>query len=135
MKPEQIDHINLVNWFHHEYPELADDFHHFANERQCSIQQGRTLKRMGVKKGVADFFLALPMTYRSGLWLELKVGKNKLSKEQSAFLHRKSERGYRALCVYGFDQAKDAILNYLTEYNAIRKVDELKNLYNGRPVC
>ena len=132
---EQIDHINLVNWFHHEFPELADDFHHFANERVCSAQQGRTLKRMGVKKGVADFFLAFPMTYRSGLWIELKVGKNELTTEQSYFLHRKSERGYASICVYGFEQGKEAILNYLTEYKAIRKVDDLKNLYNSKTNC
>ncbi len=26
-RPEQIDHINTVNWFKHHYPELEDDFH------------------------------------------------------------------------------------------------------------
>lgn len=113
MGPEQIDHINIVNWFNHNYPQFTDDFHHFANERRCSIQQGRILKRMGVKKGVADFFLALGCGPYHGLWIELKVGKNKLSPEQQAFISRKRERGYFATCAHGAEEAKAAILTYL----------------------
>lgn len=121
LQAEQIDHINLVNWFHHNYPELADDLHHFANERKCTAQQGRTLKRMGVKKGVADFFLALPLGLYAGLWIELKVGKGKLSVEQSEFLHRKSQRGYIAIAVWGFEAAKELIKTYLDGYGTINK--------------
>ena len=114
LTPEQIDHINLVNWFHHDFPDLADDFHHFANERRCSVQQGRLLKRMGVKKGVADFFLAIPSNGFHGLWIELKVGEGRLSKEQKDFILRKNLRGYHALAVWGAETAKMVILMYLT---------------------
>jgi hypothetical protein len=115
---EQIDHINIVNWFHHEYPDLADDFHHFANERRCTVIEGRKLKRMGVKKGVSDFFLAIPIqdkdgVFWSGLWIELKVGKGKLTTEQSAFIYRKLQRGYHAVAVWGEEAAKAVILTYL----------------------
>lgn len=113
---ERIDHINTVNWFNHNYPEFQDDFHHFANERRCSPQEGRILKRMGVKRGVADFFLALPLNGKAGLWIELKVGKNKPSKEQQAFLDRKAQRGYEAVCVYGTQAAREAIKDYLKDY-------------------
>jgi hypothetical protein len=113
---ERIDHINTVNWFKHHYPELDDDFHHFANERRCSPQEGHILKAMGVKRGVADFFLALPHNGKAGLWIELKVGKNKPSKEQQAFLDRKAQRGYEAICVWGTDAARQAIKNYLQDY-------------------
>jgi hypothetical protein len=113
LQPEQIEHINVVNWFNFQFPKLSDDFHHFANERRCSVQQGRTLKRMGVKKGVADFFLALPCGGYHGLWIELKVGKGKLSPEQIDFLDRKTSRGYMAVPVWGFDAAKEIINTYL----------------------
>ena len=116
LQPEQIDHINLVNWFNYQFKELSDDFHHFASERRCSIQEGRTLKRMGVKRGVADFFLAFPINGKSGLWIELKVGKNKPTQEQIDFLNRKSMRGYEALIVWGFEAAKEMILVYLRDY-------------------
>lgn len=113
LKPEQIDHINLINWFEYHYPCIAEDLHHFANERKCTVMEGRKLKRMGVKKGVADFFLAIPNNLYHGLWIELKVGKGKLSIEQSEFLFRKNQRGYLAIAVWGFEAAKEVILNYL----------------------
>jgi hypothetical protein len=128
LQPEQIEHINIVNWFNHNFPQFKDDFHHFANERRCSIQHGRILKRMGVKKGVADFFLAVPARGYAGLWIELKVGKGKLSTEQSEFLHRKNSMGYQAVAVWGFDAATEIIKSYLTK-------EHTENLFNGKPIC
>lgn len=117
---EQAEHINIVNWFNWEFPELEPDFHHFANERKCSVQTGRTLKRMGVKKGVADFFLAIPLNGKAGLWIELKVGKNKPTKEQMDFAERKKWRHYEFAFVWGFEAAKEMILTYLKPYLATR---------------
>ncbi len=116
LKPEEIDHINIVNWFHHEFPELGEDFHHFANERRCSPQEGMKLKRMGVKRGVLDFHLAISMNGFYGLWIELKVGNGKLSKEQIAFIERKTKRNYLALAVWGKEAAQLVILTYLRDY-------------------
>lgn len=115
MKPEQAEHINIVNWFNFHFPELIDDFHHFANERRCSVQEGRTLKRMGVKRGVPDFFLAIPLNGKAGLWLELKVGKNQPTKEQIAFAERKKLRDYEFAFVWGAEAAKDMICIYLKD--------------------
>jgi hypothetical protein len=114
---ELIEHINTVNWFKHHYPELDLDFHHFANERKCSVQTGRILKRMGVKRGVADFFLAFPQNGKAGLWIELKVGTNKPSKEQKEFLARKLQRGYECACVWGSEAAQEIIKIYLKNYS------------------
>jgi hypothetical protein len=142
VKPEEIDHINLVNWFDETYPELEPDFHHFANERflipkadGSHWQAGRKLKRMNVKKGVADFFLALPMNGNHGLWLELKVGNNKPSKEQAAFLARKTQRGYVAVAVWGFEAAKEIISFYLLDYTTFREQNEPKNLFSSKSIC
>ena len=135
LNPEQIDHINTVNWFNFQFPELEPDFHHFANERKCSIQTGRLLKRMNVKRGVFDFFLALPINGKSGLWIELKVGKNKPTKEQIEFGNRKLDRGYGVAIAWGFDSAKEIILSYLEDYITIRANNDTKKLFNGSPVC
>lgn len=123
MQPEKIEHINTVNWFNHHFPELSDDFHHFANERRCSVQEGRTLKRMGVKKGVADFFLAIPLNGKAGLWIELKAGKNKPTKEQLAFAERKVMRHYEFAFVWGREAAREVIKTYLKPLLA--KSDEI----------
>lgn len=137
LQPEQIEHINVVNWFNHNFPELADDFHHFANERRCSIQQGKLLKRMGVKKGVSDFFLALPVPENksSGLWIELKVGKNKPTKEQSDFLERKTTRGYQCALVWGAEAAKEIIMNYLKYYAFNKDNNKTNYMFNNKPIC
>lgn len=116
--PEQREHIAVVDWFNLQYPEFKDDFHHFANERKCSIQYGALLKRMGVKKGVSDFHLAVPRGAFHGLWLELKVGNGRLTKEQKEFIQRKISRGYAAQAVWGFTNAKETIVRYLNELSA-----------------
>lgn len=116
LKPEQIDHINLINWFGEKYPELEEDFHHFANERRCTFNEGRVLKRMGVKKGIPDFFLAISMHGKHGLWIELKVGKNKATKEQLLFANRKINNGYEVVFAWGLEAAKEIILIYLHNY-------------------
>ena len=113
---EQLEHINVVSWFHSQYPELADDLHHFANERKCTPWQGKVLQRMGVKKGVPDLFLAFPWGGRCGMWLELKVGKNKPTYEQRCFLERKAMNGYACGVAWGFYDAEKMIRMYLEGY-------------------
>lgn len=124
LQPEQSDHINVINWFNYNYPDYVDDFHHFANERKCSIMQGRTLKRMGVKKGVLDFYLAIPFNGKSGFWIELKVGKNKPTKEQLVFAERKLMRGYLVAFVWGFEEAKEIISIYMRNYLTFTAINE-----------
>ena len=113
LRPEEIDHINTVNWFNEHFPEYEEDLHHFANERKCTVMEGRKLKRMGVKAGVLDFHLAVPCGGYHGLWIELKVGKGRLSKEQVRFIKRKLERGYLAIAVWGHKAAQHVFINYL----------------------
>jgi hypothetical protein len=135
LKPEQQLQINIVNWFNFQFPELEPDFHHFANERKCSWQEGRTLKRMGVKRGVADLFLAYPTDDYAGLWIELKVGRNQVSKEQREFGDRKMSRGYQFFIVRSLDEAKGILLHYLCDYLEYRVKNVSNSLYNPEPSC
>lgn len=121
LKKEQVTQINLINWFKYNFPELEKDIHHFANERKCSFNEGRILKRMGVERGVLDIFLAIPENGYHGLWVELKEGKGQLTHEQIQFIERKNQRGYFAIAVWGFEAAKKVILDYLRNYICIRK--------------
>jgi hypothetical protein len=115
LKEEQAIQINLINWFKEEYPQLSDDIHHFANERKCSYQEGRKLKKMGVTKGVSDIFLGIPTELFYGLWIELKTEKGKLTDEQIKFINKKNERGYFAIAVWGLEAAKEVIRTYLRD--------------------
>ena len=116
LKQEQILQINLINWFKHEWPELSEDIHHFANERKCTIQQGKILKRMGVTKGVSDIFLAISLNGYHGLWIELKINNGKVTNEQMEFIKRKNQRGYFAVAVWGLEATKEVIKCYLKDY-------------------
>jgi|SRR5580692_10985041 hypothetical protein len=113
LKPEQNLQIQVHQWFVLQYPMHKQEFHHFANERKCSKLYGYFLGLMGVKPGVADIFIDVPSNGYRGLWMELKVDKNRPTSAQNQFLSRKREIGYATLCVVGFDAAKAFIEGYL----------------------
>lgn len=125
LKNEQTDQINLFQWIGNYHPEIASDIYHFANERKCSIQYGALLKRLGVRKGVADIFLAIPKHQKSGLWIELKAGSNRPSKEQVQFLDRQVKNNYAAACCWGFYAAKAVILHYLSNCKECNQFDSV----------
>lgn len=77
------------------------------------VREAVNLKRQGVKKGVSDIFIPIPTPRYHGMFLELKVGKNKPSKEQLAFLKFVSSVGYCGVVCYGFEEAVNTIQNYL----------------------
>lgn len=71
------------------------------------------LARRGGKGGVPDLFLPVARCGFHGLWIELKVGKNKPSKNQLWWLNELAGQGYKAVVCYGWESAKDEILRYL----------------------
>jgi hypothetical protein len=74
---------------------------------------GAMLKREGVKPGVPDIFLPLPVGNYHGLFIELKTAKGSPSPEQREWLMRLSNRGYAAVLCRGFDEAIDTISRYV----------------------
>ncbi len=71
------------------------------------------LKQQGVKAGVPDICLAYPAGVYHGLYIELKVGKNKPSDNQKEWIRNLRAAGYMAVVCYGFEQAKETIEKYL----------------------
>lgn len=80
------------------------------------------MKEEGVKKGVPDVFLPVPMTYtnegqvtdmKAGLWIEMKAGKNKTSPEQDWWIENLEEMGYRVEVCYSSGEAIHIIEEYL----------------------
>ena len=70
-------------------------------------------KKQGVKSGVSDIFLPLPRGGYHGLFIELKVGKNKPTRNQLDFLSDMEKEGYQCKVCYGSDEAIANILNYI----------------------
>jgi hypothetical protein len=71
------------------------------------------LKAEGVKPGVPDICLPWPAGGYHGLYIEMKVGRNKPTPEQNACLEWLNEAGYLALVANGCDEAKRILVDYL----------------------
>ncbi|HYH16132.1 MAG TPA: hypothetical protein VD794_12975 [Flavisolibacter sp.] len=98
--------------------------HAIHNQGHGDKIRGGKAKAEGVKAGVSDVFLPVPMfgqnqptqirpVLKCGLYLELKVGKNSVSEIQYEFITDMRDAGYEACWVVGWENARDKILEYL----------------------
>lgn len=72
-------------------------------------------KRSGVKSGIPDICVPLPSGSYHGLYIELKRRKgSRISDNQIYWLAYLREKGYYAEIAYGFDEAKEMVLHYLS---------------------
>jgi hypothetical protein len=76
------------------------------------------LKAEGVRAGVSDYFLAVPLGLKHGLFLELKAGgpgikKGRPTKEQIEFGNQVEARLYDFRVAYGTNEAIEAVAQYL----------------------
>ncbi|GKW34904.1 hypothetical protein PEC730217_36840 [Pectobacterium carotovorum subsp. carotovorum] len=92
---------------------IGDYLLHIPNEGKRGPKAARDAKRLGLRTGVPDLFLALPRGGYAGLWIEMKARGGKLSVQQEVWLNRLEDVGYRAVCCFGIDQAVENIANYL----------------------
>lgn len=73
------------------------------------------LKKEGLQSGVPDICLPAALGGAFGLYIEMKWGANKLQESQKAYRDYLILAGYRHEVCYGFEAAKEAILNYLKQ--------------------
>lgn len=97
-----------------KYPELKL-LHHIPNGGIRDIRTATNLKREGVKRGVPDICLPVSRGKYHGLYIEMKAGKNKTSKEQKEWINSLQEEGYAACVCYGWLEAREVIEKYLSE--------------------
>lgn len=86
---------------------------HIANQSSGGARNGFHLKRMGVRAGVSDYFLAVPRRPFSGLWLEMKRPDGKVSAEQKQFMVDMRALGYDCQVARSTDEARQIIETYL----------------------
>jgi rhodanese-related sulfurtransferase len=82
-----------------------------GGHRSKSVAQ--QLKEEGVRPGVPDYFLAVPMPPYHGLYIELKTLKGKPSPEQKQWLQLLNDQGYLAVIAKGADAAIAILREYL----------------------
>lgn len=101
------------------HPEL-EVLYAIPNGGYRHTREATALKRQGVKAGVSDICLPLARGKYHGLYIELKVGKNKPSEAQLHWLQLMQNNGYGVAVCYGGFEAKRLIEKYL-------KLGEFKN--------
>ena len=97
-------------------PELRRIFA-IPNGGKRDVREAARLKAQGVKAGVCDLCLPLPIPGMfHGLFLELKVGNNKPTASQKDWLRYFHGVGYYAAVGVGFESAKRILDDYLYLY-------------------
>lgn len=112
---ESVEQICLFRWASFAsstIPELNLMFH-IPNGGYRNITTAKRLKAEGVKAGVPDICLPVPAGEYNGLFIELKVGKNKPTPNQNKWICALQQQGYFVAICYGWEQAKEAIEDYL----------------------
>jgi len=68
---------------------------------------------MGVKPGVPDVFMAIPVHPYHGLFIEFKSGKNTLTSTQKSMIFNLTLEGYKVETCYSVDEAIKAVNAYV----------------------
>jgi hypothetical protein len=101
---EQIALFTWVRLLEKEYP-LLQLIYHTPNGGYRDKRTAAKLRAMGVKPGVWDIFIPAP----SPLWVEMKVGKNKLTISQKKWKEDLEVYGYNFATGYTWVEAARAI--------------------------
>ena len=109
---EQEAVISWCGWQQSQHPELKL-LYHIPNGGSRNTLEAANLKRQGVKAGVPDLCLPVPMNGFHGLYIEMKYGKNKATKAQKEWLEELAAYGYCAAVCHGAEEAKRMISRYL----------------------
>lgn len=97
-----------------KYPQLKYLFH-IPNGGLRDMRTAVNLKAEGVRAGVPDVMLPYGCGFRLGLFIEMKVGKNKPSLEQVDWINYLNSAGYECRVCYSWEDARDAIVKYLND--------------------
>lgn len=109
---EQMDVIEWANWNTNRFPELKLLFHVPNGGKRNAVEAAR-FKAMGVKAGVPDLCLPVPMNGYAGLYIEMKYGKNKTTDKQKEWIAALRQQGYKVTVCYGAIEATQELESYL----------------------
>lgn len=101
-----------------KYPELELLFH-VPNGGRRDGREAASLKKQGVKAGVPDLILPSAHGGYCGLFIELKVGKNKTTEKQNKWIEKLKKQGYFVSVCYGWREASDVISSYLDQPKSV----------------
>lgn len=98
----------------HQWPELEYLFAIPNGGTRNKIEAG-FLKAQGVRSGVPDVCLPIARWDKHGLWIELKIGKNKPRERQQQWHQALSGFGHAVVVAYSWSEAASYITQYLED--------------------
>lgn len=112
---EHNEQVALFNWARYQekvIPELKM-LYAIPNGGHRHKRTAARLKAEGVKAGVLDINLDVARGIYHAMRIEMKWNKNKPTKEQKKWIKRYTEQGFLALVFWNWEDAREAILQYL----------------------
>ena len=112
---EDEEQQKIIQWaelMSNAYPDLQM-LYHVPNGGSRNRVEAAKLKRMGVRAGVPDLVLPVPRKGYAGLYIELKVGENRPSKNQKNWLEKLALQGYKAVVCYGGNEETEILEQYI----------------------
>ena len=107
-----------VRWFRYQYPDVV--IFAIPNGGSRNKIEAAKLKRTGTLSGVADLFVMYPkwsqgvgMADYYGLFIELKIGKNKQTESQIKFADNALKAGYTCVVCRSIDEFMQIVNDYL----------------------
>lgn len=114
-RSEATEQERVINWARRNEYRCKDlkMLFHIPNGGSRNKIEAAHLKAQGVKAGVPDLFLAVPVREYSGLFVEMKYGRNKTTEKQEWWLEELKKQGYMTTICYGAEEAIQTIAEYL----------------------
>lgn len=127
---EDTEQIKVMRWAagaECRHPELRW-LYHVPNGGSRDSAEAIKLKNMGVKRGVSDLCLPFPHGRYHGLYIEMKYGRNRTTKEQAEFLRDMCDAGHCVAVCHDAQSAAGLIEQYINlPRNGLIDPDTLKN--------
>ena len=103
--------IQCVKWFRLQYPNVI--IASIPNGGKRNSITASILKQEGVLAGMPDLIVCCAKNGYSGLFIEMKFGKNKLSANQVEVIGKLKQEGYKVEVCYTFDEFVKVCNEYL----------------------
>ena len=119
---EQIQRA-MIAWVSLQ-PSIRDFVIHIPNQGRRTNFYGALLKKLGMKGGIPDLFIAIPRQGYAGCFIEVKRKKGIPSPNQKDYLIKLANNSYFTCIVYSIDQGIEVI----DEYCFGKNLEKLKSL-------
>lgn len=113
---EQIEFFDYLKLAHKKYVGVCFSV---PNEGKRTYACLNNLMQAGLTPGVPDVFCAIPNKHYSGLFIEFKYGKGKLSEYQEKMIPALSDMGYRCDICYSSEDAIKIFNEYVSNIGNI----------------